>query len=121
MAPLTAQHRLTNRDGSTLEFAGKLLGHGTSFRDGKERWFEVDIYSHSEGGWIVHTQGRSVIDGERTLTRIVQTSSAFEIVELLTVNHGGRQFLPSQSARALAQAAQWDDDVRDAYVNRAVI
>jgi hypothetical protein len=119
-APTGQTYELTDRDGDVVVFLGRHLGEGSSFLEGKERWFEVDLYKTHDATFIVHTRGLSTVPGERTRIRIVETTSAFEVVELLTVNHGGKIYLPRQSARALSQAAQWDDDIRDAYVNRAV-
>lgn len=125
-APPVERFRLEGRDGSVFEFEGRRLGHGSSDEPDKPRWFEVNVYSrHSpisgeHETYVVHTQGKSRVAGETTRARISETTSAYEIVELLTVVNQGRMYIPRQSARALAQAAQWDDDVRDAYVNRAV-
>lgn len=132
--PTTRTFDLVGRDGTILRVLGQHLGHGTSEQAGKDRWFEVDIYLTATG-YIVHTQGKSSRVGEHTLSRIRHTSSAFELIEILTVkrciidgrhtcdipSHEKRLYLPRQSSHALAQAAQWDDDVRDAYVNRAVL
>jgi len=133
--PPTTIHTIEGRDGQRFNFNGRRLGSGTSWRDGKPRWFEVDIYLAGET-YIIHTQGRSEVAGETTLSRILRTKSPFEVVEMLTVkkcntcgqhscqdrNHSDRRlYLPRQSAHALAQAAQWDDGIRDAYVNRAVV
>lgn len=122
VAPQATKHRLTDRGGQPYEFVGEHLGHGSSAADGKTRWFEVNVYVRKDNdAYVVETLGRSSIPGETTYVRIIETTSAFEIIELLTVNHNGKIYLPRQSARALAQAAQWDDDIRDAYINRAVI
>ena len=43
-----------------------------------------------------------------------------EVVEILTVKGQTDPFIPAPSARALAQAADKDDDIQEAYVNRAV-
>jgi hypothetical protein len=123
-APPVKAHELRGRDGGTFHFSGRHLGSGSSDHPDKDRWFEVDLYVAEIAGertYVVHTQGRSRVPGEVTRSRIAQTTSAFEVVELLTVNHGGKLYIPRQSSHALAQAAQWDDGIRDAYVNRAVV
>ena len=114
-------HRVEGRDGEITYFTGVRLGYGTSESADKDRWFEVDIYRTADGEYVVHTRGCSRLPGEETKRRVVRTTSAFEIIELLTVHHGGKTYIPRASARAIAQAAQWDVSVRDAYVNRAVI
>lgn len=76
--------------------------------------------------YVIYTVGVSNVPGEIDFIRLHQTSSAFEVVELLTVRRYNRitgktdAFLPPQHAQALAQAASIDEDVSEAYVNRAV-
>jgi hypothetical protein len=70
--------------------------------------------------YLVLTYGRTRVPGETDKRRAAWTDSAFEVIELLTQRSGGEAFLPAAAARVLAQAAQWDDDLQDAYVNRAV-
>lgn len=108
------------------------------------RWFEVAIYRRyvtegsdletdparpriypidpEPGDYVVHTIGGSIVPGEHRLSRISITDSAFEIIEFLTVRkQGSEPFITAQSSRALAQAASKDEDLRDAYINRAVV
>lgn len=106
------------------------------------RWFEVAIYVRAvdtaidletdpptlsrvpaeDGDYVVHTVGATVVPGEQRLSRISVTESPFEVIELLTVRrHGQDPFLTAQSSRALAQAAELDDGIREAYINRAVV
>lgn len=109
------------------------------------RWFEVAIYQRytTEGidlttdpahpriypldkpvaeDYVVHTVGASAVPGEQRLSRIAVTESGFEMVELLTVRKLNEEpFITAQSSRALAQAASRDENIRDAYINRAVV
>ena len=112
------------------------------------RWFEVRIFEaqteqspgcscgsdgqpHEPGcGWepararfLVLTYGLSEVPGEVDKRRASWTSSAYEIIEFLTQRgRSDRQaFLPAASARALAQAANWSDEVQQAYIDRAVV
>jgi hypothetical protein len=86
------------------------------------RWFEVTLYDdHDADEYVVHTVGRSILPGEIDYARVSRTSSAYEVVEILTVRQKGSTFIAAPSLRALAQAAAVDDDMRDAYVNRAVV
>lgn len=111
------------------------------------RWFEVAIYRRYADAeiirmrtgnpetdvsdrqalardYVVHTIGASIVPGETRLSRITPTDSPFEVIELLTVRprDGDQQpWIPAQSARALAHAAEFDDGLREAYVNRAVV
>lgn len=84
------------------------------------RWQETTIFVTDDDRFVVHTVGRSIVPGESDRHRVTFTSSAYEIVEVLTVKGNKEPFLPDPSARALAQAAAVDDDVQEAYVNRAV-
>lgn len=139
--PETRRQSILDRSGP-VEFTGALLGYSSSNRerhihDGAYaprgtkcsacRWFEVKIFAIDAGDalsfggrYLVHTAGVSIVPGEVTFSRSYYTNSAYEIVETLTVRKGGEVFLPPAAARALAQASQYDEDVRDAYINRAV-
>jgi hypothetical protein len=135
---------LAGRDGREITFRGAVLGSGSSKRDehshysgyyarkGEKcsacRWFEVTIYKRTlptgdaTYDFVLHTIGNSIVPNEQRFSRVAETSSAYELVELLTVRpYHGDPFIAAQSQRALAQAASLDDDVRDAYVNRAVV
>ena len=111
---------LSERDGRIDRFIGYHLGFGTSAHHSKNRWFEVDLYRQVDGVYVIHTRGESSVEGETTRSRIVRTSSAYEVIELLTVYHNNKVFLTRPSSRALSQAAKWDEDICDAYIHRAV-
>jgi hypothetical protein len=85
------------------------------------RWLETKIYKTADGRFVAHTVGRSIVPGEQDYVRVTFTPSAYELVEILTVKGQTEPFIPLPSARALAQAAAKDDDVHDAYINRAVV
>jgi hypothetical protein len=138
----------------TVEFHGHVLGNASSQQAGHRghaggwapkrvkcsacRWLEVTIYLRLRRSdnpvsdddeptydYVVYTVGASNVPSEIDFIRLWQTTSAFEVVELLTVRRGQTDgstetFIPPQHARALAQAASVDDDIREAYVNRAV-
>lgn len=128
----------TQRTGMT--FTGVVIGSGTSeiadhshreryitdIGSGRPscsacRWFEVTLYRTEDGRYVAHTVGRSVIPGEIDFARVVSSTSALEIVDMLTVRRQSGSFLPAPSSRALAYAAETDDEIRYAYVNRAVV
>lgn len=137
-------HPETEQTIGTLRFEGWIIGAATSRQrvhrsHGDERfaprkvkcsacrWNEVTIYvrQHPEDNnrfdYVVVTVGASEVPGEVDLQTITETSSAFEVLEALTVRpRSGAPFLPGQYASALAQAASRDDDLREAYLNRAV-
>lgn len=83
------------------------------------------------GRYLVVTAGRTVVPGETDFRRAEFSDSPFEVIELLRVESGrararrearnlpeseATRTLPPVSARALAQAAGFDDDLRDAYL-----
>lgn len=120
-------YRLLARDGVYVEVNAILLGEGSSYAEGKNRWFEVTIYADDDGEYVVHTVGRTELPDERDLGRVERTSSPYDVIELLTVRrtsarhgHGDRRasapYIPRASARALAQAAEFDDGLHDAYL-----
>ena len=94
------------------------------------RWSEIYVFKVNDrdhnvppgARYCVYTLGPSIIPGENTRANVRWATSGFEVVELCTVRRGerGAPFLPAAHARALAMAANVDDDVADAYVNRAV-
>lgn len=126
------------RDEVTVQ--GYLLGRATSEKeshnhstdftpDGQRcsacRWFEVLIIDTSEDdevgtNYLVYTCGRTMLPREHDRTRFVYTDSPHEVVSALVVRQHGQPKLPVASDRALSQAAYLDDEIGDAYVNRAV-
>jgi hypothetical protein len=139
--------RLESRTG-VHALRGELIGMGSSQRDDHShigddvimgrggphttprctacRWSEIYIFKTvghpTAERYVVYTLGPSVIPGETTRANVRNASSGFEVVELATVRRGdrGAPFLPAAHARAIAMAASVDDDIAEAYVNRAV-
>lgn len=125
----------------SIKFTGKFLGLGSSrraFHSGhagvyanaalKERcsacrWFEVRIFKNNEGWYLVYRLGRTSVPGEDNRISYEWVPSSYEVVEVLTSRYhaNGRTVteLTGPAARVLAQAAAYDDDLRDAYVDRA--
>lgn len=130
-------------------FHGRLIGVGTSQRQDHThgshdrhgellmssprcpacRWSEIWIFECTSvatdsdvGRYCVYTLGPSLVPTETTRASIRWAGSGFEIVELATVRRGerGGPYLPAAHARALAMAAHVNEDIADAYVNRAV-
>jgi len=115
------EHHRDHVDGGR-EFASK------SQRCSACRWNEVRIFKFTsvETGncshYLVHTLGLSIVPNEFTKCRTLWVSGGYEIVEVLTVRpRDGEVFLPGPAARALARAAELDESVRRAYVDRAVV
>jgi hypothetical protein len=94
------------------------------------RWSELYVF-HVQSAlavdaqrmpYCVYTLGPSIVRGETTRVNLRWASSGFEVVELALVRRGdrGAPYLPAANARALAMAADRDERIADAYVNRAV-
>lgn len=139
------RHQVYDQFGNPTLFEGVLIGHGTTQRDEHShplgqsakagqrcfacRWYEAYIYHVTKllGGdldarFMVATVGGTSVPGERTYYRSHATSSGFEVVELLTIRKTGSEpYMATSAARALAQAAEVDDVIREAYINRAVV
>lgn len=139
-----AHYPVFDADGNTTMLHATLLGFGSSQRtyhnhelprptelkgvNGESwkcsacRWFEVRIfYIPDDETYLLYTIGQSTIEGEKPRPRMQYTQSAYELIEMLTDKRGNSPRLPDASARCLAQAADVDDRINEAYVNRAVI
>lgn len=119
-----------------VKVPGKLLGlanssrlehnHATPYvRKGDRcstcRYTEVRLFRDGST-YVLVTLGMTIIPGEQIISRIRYLTSPFEVVEVLTVRKPGREpFLPKSAALSLAQAADLDKGIEDAYVNRAVV
>lgn len=99
------------------------------------RWTEIAIYRADDlalaetavvnvgsalGRYLVITRGCTSVPGESTYVTPTWTNSPYEVLEILTQRKDGRVFLPGPAARALSRAAEFDEGLNDAYVNRAV-
>lgn len=116
--------------GHEQEFAGR------GERCSACRWTEIEIYRVPDnvlaaalvepyvggplGKYLVVAKGCSVVPHERTFVRATWTSSPYEVLEILTQRRGERVTLPGPAARALSVAAEYDEGINEAYVNRAV-
>jgi hypothetical protein len=113
---------LDGRDGVRERVVGRQLSTASSDDGQRQRWQEVSLYRTADGRYVVHTRGCTRVPGETTRARVIFADSPFTVIELLTVRHrlSRELFLPRPAQFALADAAQTDDGIRDAYVNRAV-
>lgn len=127
-------------------FYGQFLGFGSSHREthinheGTEfaprgtpcsgcRWFESRIFRGADTGqYLLYTIGESIVDDEEPRYRANWVISPYEVIDLLTTfrpaeQAGGQrqQSLSYAARRALAQAANFDEKMRDAYEGRTAI
>lgn len=94
-------------------------------RCGYCRWYEMRLFRVRQNDYVVYHVGRSTVPGELDLCRHERAYSPFEVIEACVVRKR-RDGEPSASltrpsARALAQAVQFDAKLLDAYENRATI
>lgn len=136
----------TDEDGE-IELHAKFLGFGSSYQPEHRqdahpngdpipkqkqkcqacRWYEIRVFREvgGERRFLAHHTGASVVPGEQMRYRYRITTSAHAVVEDLTVRRneegsGPEAFIAPPAARALADAAGYDPDLEDAWVNRAV-
>jgi hypothetical protein len=129
----------------TITFTGVLLGVSTTYqpthtcpephghapksvRCGACRWFETRVFrlvDHDTAvlqgrRYVLHHVGRSIVPGEVNLPRYELVGGGHEVVEAYIVRkEGAVPFITKPGAKVLAQAAQFDGEIEDAYVNRA--
>ena len=120
--PKNVKHALRTRDGYE-QIIGRLLAEASTYRPHKQangkRWLDMKLYKTSDGEYIVYTIICSGNEDENRY-KIRRTRSPFAVVEYLTLIREGKPYLPRDAALLLAEAANLDDDIREAYVNRAV-
>lgn len=104
-------------------------------RCGACRWFETRIFRSVTPSpddptrqrqviYVLHSTGASIVPGEVDLHRVELVYSAHEVIEAFTVRRvangqPSEPFMTRPAARALAQAAGHDDELKDAYLDRA--
>lgn len=107
---------LMGRDGEEQTVHAIMLGQASSEKDYKDRWFEIDIlFDPIEDEYIVCTRGMSRLPGEQTRARIMRTHSAMAVAECLIVTRNNLRYLTTPARSAIAQAAQYDDDMYDVW------
>lgn len=126
-------------DRDDIVFGGRYLGMSSSRRERHNhgstayvgpggrcsacRWTESRIFlSTADGRYLIHTVGISRVPGETDRFKARWVLTAYEVVSYFVQRPegGGRPFLTNPADMVLAQAAGHDDDLRDAYENRAV-
>lgn len=95
-----------------LIFEGEELGFATSFRDGKDRWFEVMIYRTASGRYVVNGIGRSLLPGEEDRSWAIICEKPAEVIEALKrTSPDGVSYLSVTATHALLEAARLDHDL----------
>ena len=61
--------------GRPIDFEGSLLGSGSSYSQGKPRWFEVSIYKTAGGKYVVAGIGRSRVVHAPSCSRLSSAKS----------------------------------------------
>jgi hypothetical protein len=112
------QFEIKNYD-QTLQFEGDLLGHSTTFEDGRQRWHEVSIYKTTLGEYVVHKVGRSEVPKEIDRNTAFVSETADGAIDCLyTRNRGGVKFLTYAAEEAIDAAGKLDPLLRKAYLTR---
>jgi hypothetical protein len=105
------------------EFGDFTLPAGTSPSRLREAYVEA-AETDKLGDYVVYKAGMSIVPGEVPYVRYDVISSPHEVVEALTTrkvtDNGPVAFITKPSALALASGARFDEELEDAYVNRAV-
>ncbi|MQB01810.1 MAG: hypothetical protein GEU78_16275 [Actinobacteria bacterium] len=101
-----------------LVFTGERLAHASSRFDGQDRWTEISIFktSFEEQRYALHIVGKSSVADEVDLVTTILLHDAAEILETLArEDRDGIEYLTRVARDALAEAAEADDEVRDAF------
>lgn len=92
------------------------------------RWYEVRIFRETEPAngntdkrFLIYHVGATIVPGEDIRPRYRWTASAHAVIEDLTTRERGTEaYIAPPSARALAEAAGFDEDLEDAWINRVI-
>ena len=92
-----------------LIFKGEEIGFSSSFRSGKDRWFEVAIFRTASGRYVVNGIGRSSIPGEEDRSWAIVCDRPDEVVEAMKrTSPDGMTYLSTTATRALLDASKED-------------
>lgn len=83
------------------------------------RWFEPRIFVHTEEPHFfgLYKIGMTVVPEEEIRRSYVQAGSALELIEAMSIRRQGVMILPIPARRVIAQAAGYDTEIRDAYLD----
>jgi len=102
-----------------IRFEGELLASGSSHRDGKDRWYEVELWRTIDDRYVVHKIGVSDVPGENDRHSAIVADRPEGVVSALYSRRGsGDYHLPLTAKLALEEAAEKDPALREAYLHR---
>lgn len=127
--------KVTDRNGTTAEFAADFLGFGSSFRPSHNhifpphaprgahcstcRWSETWIFQEGRndprGRFVAISYGRSAVPGEVTFVTFGYADSVPELIKVLTLQPNGRYAVTPPVSRALEMASAYSDEIDHAY------
>lgn len=83
------------------------------------RWFEPRIFvTTAEPHFFgLYKMGWTIVPEETVRLSYVEAGSAFELIESMAIRRGGNLVLPIPARRVIAQAAGYDPEIRDAYLD----
>jgi hypothetical protein len=102
-----------------IRFEGELLASGSSWREGKDRWYEVELWSTIDGRYVIHKIGVSdVPDEDDRHSAIVADQPEGVVAALYSRRGSGDYHLPLTAKLALEEAAKKDEALKHAYLHR---
>lgn len=138
----TGSWELPVTDGDPVRIEGTFLGMSTSQRASHEnhrgasygtddtwtsdnprcsacRWFEPRIFIQGQEPHFfgLYKIGMTIVPGESVRRSYVQAGSALELIESMAIRRQGKLILPIPARRVLAQAAGYDTEIRDAFLD----
>jgi hypothetical protein len=134
---------ITDQYGESVTVTGELLGLGSTYRPRHQnhgpnefapprthcstcRWTELLIFGTDPedgkalGNYLVVKRGASIVPGEKDFIEWEWLVTGHEVMEKLTTRRGSDVFLTPTASRAASQAAEYDQGMRDAWLNRVV-
>lgn len=123
--------KVTDRNGTTAEFAADFLGFGSSYRPSHNhifpphaprkshcstcRWSETWVFQEGRDDpsakYVVISYGRSAVPGEITFVTFGYAETVRELFEVLTLQPNGKHVITPPVSRALTMAASYSDDI----------
>ena len=97
-----------------LSFDGELLGSASSHSD-KPRWMDVNIYSTTDGRYVVQKIGRTSLAGERDYYSAHVVDDAPSLITALRSKKRGVVFMTIVAEDAVRAAMEKDPRISEAW------